>query len=82
MPHGYAVEAEENVVEALREIVAYRMRDLGLKPGEARALGDKRYIGGVGGGESGRYWLAAKEAAGTTELLVYDTQRKLCTDRC
>lgn len=43
----------------------------------SRALGDKRYIGGVGGGESGRYWLAAKEAAGTTELLVYDTQRKL-----
>lgn len=28
-------------VEALREIVAYRMRELGLKPGEARALGDK-----------------------------------------
>lgn len=28
-------------VEALREIVAYRMRDLGLKPAEARALGDK-----------------------------------------
>ncbi|MBO9709713.1 MAG: hypothetical protein J7521_16030 [Caulobacter sp.] len=28
-------------VEALKEIVAYRMRDLGLKPGEARALGDK-----------------------------------------
>jgi len=28
-------------VEALREIVAYRMRDLGLKPGEARRLGDK-----------------------------------------
>ena len=48
----------------------------------SRALGDKRYIGGVGGGESGRYWLAAKEGAGTTELLVYDTQRKLCTDRC
>jgi hypothetical protein len=48
----------------------------------SRALGDKRYIGGVGGGESGRYWLAAKETAGTTELLVYDTQRKLCTDRC
>jgi len=28
-------------VEALREVVAYRMRELGLKPGEARALGDK-----------------------------------------
>ncbi len=28
-------------VEAIREIVAYRMRDLGLKPGEARSLGDK-----------------------------------------
>jgi hypothetical protein len=28
-------------VEAIREIVAYRMRDLGLKPGEIRALGDK-----------------------------------------
>lgn len=28
-------------VEALREIVAYRMRELGLKPGEARALGSK-----------------------------------------
>jgi hypothetical protein len=28
-------------VEALREIVAYRMRELGLKPGESRALGDK-----------------------------------------
>lgn len=28
-------------VEAIREIVAYRMRELGLKPGEIRALGDK-----------------------------------------
>ena len=28
-------------VEALREVVAYRMRELGLKSGEARALGDK-----------------------------------------
>lgn len=28
-------------VEALREVVAYRMRELGLKPGETRALGDK-----------------------------------------
>jgi hypothetical protein len=28
-------------VEALREVVAYKMRELGLKSGEARALGDK-----------------------------------------
>ena len=28
-------------VAALRELVAYRMRELGLKTGEARALGDK-----------------------------------------
>ncbi len=28
-------------VEAIREIVAYRMRELGLKTGEIRALGDK-----------------------------------------
>lgn len=28
-------------VEAMHEIVAYRMRDLGLKTGEARRLGDK-----------------------------------------
>ena len=28
-------------VEALREIVAYKMVELGLKPGETRALGDK-----------------------------------------
>ena len=28
-------------VEALHELVVYRMRDLGLKTGEARALGDK-----------------------------------------
>ena len=34
------LEATEPV-EALREIVAYRMRELGLKPGEARSLGDK-----------------------------------------
>ena len=33
--------AGQEPVEALREIVAYRMRELGLKPGEARALGDK-----------------------------------------
>jgi hypothetical protein len=28
-------------VEALKELVAYRMRELGLKTGEVRALGDK-----------------------------------------
>lgn len=33
--------AGKEPVEALREIVAYRMRELGLKPGEARSLGDK-----------------------------------------
>lgn len=33
--------AGQEPVEALREILAYRMRELGLKPGEARALGDK-----------------------------------------
>lgn len=43
----------------------------------SRPLGEKRYVGGVGGGESGRYWLAAKDAAGTVELLVYDTARGL-----
>lgn len=41
------------------------------------ALGEKRYIGGVAGGESGRYWLSALDAAGNAELLVYDTQRRL-----
>ena len=30
----------------------------------SRALGDKRYTGGVAGGESGRYWLSAVDAAG------------------
>ena len=34
-------------------------------------------MGGTGGGESGRYWLSAKDAEGDFELLVYDTQRKL-----
>lgn len=34
-------------------------------------------VGGVGGGESGRYWLAARSSAGAWELLVYDTARKL-----
>ena len=29
----------------------------------SRALGDKRYTGGVAGGESGRYWLSAVDAA-------------------
>ena len=43
----------------------------------SRALGDKRYTGGVAGGESGRYWLSAVDAAGETELLVYDTQKRL-----
>lgn len=43
----------------------------------SRALGDKRYTGGVAGGESGRYWLSAADAAGETELLVYDTQKRL-----
>lgn len=43
----------------------------------SRALGDKRYTGGVAGGESGRYWLSALDAAGETELLVYDTQKRL-----
>lgn len=43
----------------------------------SRALGEKRYTGGVGGGESGRYWLAAEDAAGAVELLVYDTTRGL-----
>ncbi|PXA87649.1 hypothetical protein DMC25_08770 [Caulobacter sp. D4A] len=28
-------------VDAMRQILAYRMRELGLKTGEARALGDK-----------------------------------------
>ena len=41
----------------------------------SRALGDKRYTGGVAGGE--RYWLSAVDAAGETELLVYDTQKRL-----
>ena len=39
--------------------------------------GEKRYAGGVGGGESGRYWLAARSSTGAWELLVYDTARKL-----
>ena len=43
----------------------------------SRALGDKRYTGGVAGGESGRYWLSAADAVGETELLVYDTQKRL-----
>ncbi len=43
----------------------------------SRALGDKRYVGGVAGGESGKYWLSAMDAAGNVELLVYDTQKKL-----
>ena len=43
----------------------------------SRALGDKRYTGGVAGGESGRYWLSAVDAVGETELLVYDTQKRL-----
>lgn len=43
----------------------------------SRQLGEKRYVGGVAGGESGKYWLAAKDSAGTWELLVYDTARKL-----
>ena len=43
----------------------------------SRALGDKRYTGGVAGGESGRYWLSAVDAEGETELLVYDTQKRL-----
>ena len=43
----------------------------------SRALGENRYVGGTGGGESGRYWLSAKDAEGDFELLVYDTQRKL-----
>ena len=43
----------------------------------SRALGENRYVGGTGGGESGRYWLSAKDAEGNFELLVYDTQRKL-----
>ena len=43
----------------------------------SRALGDKRYTGGVAGGEGGRYWLSAVDAAGETELLVYDTQKRL-----
>ena len=43
----------------------------------SRQLGDRRYTDGVGGGESGRYWLAAKDSAGTWELLVYDTVRRL-----
>ena len=43
----------------------------------SRQLGEKRYAGGVGGGESGRYWLAARSSAGAWELLVYDTARKL-----
>lgn len=43
----------------------------------SRQLGEKRYTGGVGGGESGRYWLAARSSAGAWELLVYDTARKL-----
>ena len=43
----------------------------------SRALGDKRYTGGVAGGESGRYWLSAVDAARETELLVYDTQKRL-----
>ncbi len=43
----------------------------------SRALGDKRYTGGVAGGESGRYWLSAVDTAGETELLVYDTQKRL-----
>ena len=43
----------------------------------SRALGEKRYTGGVGGGESGRYWLAAADAAGNRELLVYDTGKRM-----
>lgn len=43
----------------------------------SRALGENRYVGGVGGGENGRYWLSAEDGDGGYELLVYDTQRKL-----
>ena len=43
----------------------------------SRALGENRYVGGSGGGESGRYWLSALDAAGNAELLVYDTRRKM-----
>jgi hypothetical protein len=40
-PVASSPSAGREPVEALREIVAYKMRELGLKPGEARALGDK-----------------------------------------
>ncbi len=43
----------------------------------SRTLGEVKYVTGTGGGESGRYWLSAKESGGTWELLVYDTVRKL-----
>ncbi len=43
----------------------------------SRQFGERRYVGGVGGGESGKYWLAAKDSGGTWELLVYDTARGL-----
>jgi hypothetical protein len=40
-PVASSPSAGREPVEALREVVAYKMRELGLKSGEARALGDK-----------------------------------------
>lgn len=40
-PVASSPSAGREPVEALSELVAFRMRDLGLKPGEGRALGDK-----------------------------------------
>jgi protocatechuate 3,4-dioxygenase beta subunit len=40
-PVASSPSAGREPVEALREVVAFKMRELGLKPGEARALGDK-----------------------------------------